>query len=155
MITRRGFVASSFAAAAVASLPAHAAGSHPIDRLIASSVDAHGHAHVDRVAFVGLDGTPIPTDHVAALPISAEEGLGLADAVRLREHRRLHRSGVRVAGRRFVFLREDNGGSLVLARHGGYGLCVEETATGLVLVQSAPGMDQGRANVALWRFTRA
>ena len=43
-----------------------------------------------------------------------------------------------------MFLREDNGGSLVLARHGGYGLCVEETATGLVLVQSAPGMDQGR-----------
>ena len=157
MITRRRFVASSVAAAAAAGLaaPPALAATDPIDRLIALSVDPSGHPHIDRVAFVGLDGTSIASSHVAALPITADEARVLAEAFALRDHRRFHQAGVHVAGRHFVFLREQNDGSLLLARRDGYGLCVEETPTGLVLVQSAPGMNQGSANVALWKFTHA
>ena len=155
MITRRAFVASSVATAAAAGLVAPPAlAADPIDRLLALGVDRDGHPHVDRVAFVGLDGVPVPSNHVAALPITADEARALAEAFRRRDHARFHHPGLRVAGRRFVFLREENGGSLILAGRDGYGLCVEETSAGLVLVQSAPGMDQGSANVALWKFVR-
>jgi len=154
MISRRVFLATATAAAAVLALPAHASqGSDPIDRLIALSTDARGLAHIDAVAFVGPDGEPVASDHIAALPITRDEARALHDAFRRRDHQRFRVRGPRVAGRKFVFLSESEG--LLLATGGGYGLCVQDTPAGLVIVRSAPGMIQGCANVALWKYTRA
>lgn len=158
MITRRGFVTASVAAAAVAGLPldpAHARSTDPIDQLIALSVDAKGHPHIYAVAFLGLDGEPLPSGHVASLPIAPDEGRALAEAFRLRDHRRYHQAGPRVGGRGYVFLLEYEDGAVIWARRDGAGLCIRKTSAGIVVVQSAPGMDQGSANVALWKFTKA
>lgn len=152
MITRRTLVATALAAVAVPR--AEARSTDPIDRLVALSVDKDGYPHVYAVAFVGLDGVVKPSDHVAALAIAPDEAATLAEAFRRRDHARFHANGVRVAGRRYVFLGEDDDGAVIRARRDGYGLCVQETPGGLVIAQSAPGMHQSLANVALWRFTR-
>lgn len=154
MITRRTLVTATLAAAAVAPTLAEAASTHPIDRLIALSRDKDGEAHVHAVAFVGLDGNVAPCDHLAALAITAEEARALADAFRDRDHARFHLRGPTVAGRRYVFVAEDEDGRRIRARRAGHTLIVQATDRGIVVAQAIPGMQLNLANLAVWRFTQ-
>ena len=127
--------------------PADVGGSS-VEALLALSRDATGCAHIERAAFLttrGIAGT---------LRMSPCEVSDLRHVLALRDYTPLRARGLHVEGRKFVFIRESEGGRVFHAVRPAEFLTVRAADEHAVIALSREGMLHNRAIEAVYQYVR-
>jgi hypothetical protein len=107
-----------------------------------------GGFHVDRVAFV------TPEASSGTLPISADEAADLRDVIASRDFTPFQQRGFRIDGKKFVYIREMEDGTVVHAVRRGEFVTVRVTPEHMVIATSVDGMAHPRAVEAVYQYAR-
>ena len=118
-----------------------------VEAVIALSRDQDGVAHVERVAFVGPDGAATGT-----LSLSPTEAKALLLTLVLGDFTDFQRRGLRIGGRKFVFIRDDAEGTVIHAIRPGEFLTLRAAPNLVVIATSGAGMVHNRAVEAVYQF---
>lgn len=119
-----------------------------IDNLVAQTKDASGTAHADKACIIGLDGgAPWTTaGHASALVLQGTEGTTIAGAFKSKDFTIFMSSGIRCAGQKYQFLREEEG-KVVLGKAKGFGaITLQASKTAIVIGHTVEGCQQGNTN---------
>lgn len=144
-LKRRHWLGGVFAAGTAIVAPVCAAPADArLEALIDLSRDDRGVAHIDRAAFIDADGhgsgnLRLSADEVQRLR-QQMDAAALADFVR---------DGVRIDGRRFVFVRSDQGGALIQAVRRGEFVTICAAGGHLIVASSRPRQAHARAVCAV------
>ena len=127
-----------------------------VEALVALSCDTSGAPHVERAAFLEAGAV------TGTLPVTHAEADALLAALDAADFGAFQRSGLRLAGRSFRFIKDDrdDGATVLHAVRPGEFVTVRAiaatpvTPVRVVIVTSGAGMAHGRAVDALARFAR-
>jgi len=124
-----------------------------INRLIASTRDAKGVAHCDKVCIIGLDGSFwTTTNHPNAIKLSRNEARTIAECFKAKDFTPYMGSMVYIENRSHVytFLKEDEG-KILYARGGGCGsYTLQASKTAVVIGHCQENWQQGNLNKGVY-----
>lgn len=120
------------------------------------SLIGHGQGHIDSAVIIGLDGNPWTgvTDNAEKnLKPAPGEGQTIANCLKTKNYDAMRASGVRVAGKKYMFLRADEETDTVYAKGtGAYkdeALCVQKTNQACIIAHCPGGKQSGNCNKAV------
>ena len=119
-----------------------------IDNLLAQTKDASGSCHADKACIIGLDGGGAWTSagHGSALVLQGQEGPNIAKCFKSKDFTAFMAGGIRVAGEKYQFLREEDK-KIVFAKKKGIGaITLQASKTAIVIAHCPEGGQQGNTN---------
>jgi len=122
-----------------------------VDNLI-----GHGQGHIDAAVIVGMDGnawtgtTDASSKHLKPTP---QEAQAIAHCLKTKTYDSMRASGVRVANKKYMFLRNDDESETVLAKGTGdfkeEAICIQKTQQAFLIAHCPAGKQQGTCNKAV------
>lgn len=126
-----------------------------IDNLIGYSADASGDVNCDKVCIISIDGgAKWTTDgHGKALKLSPQEAVAIASCFKAKKFDSFQEKGVHVEGKKYQYLRGEDGRLALAKVKGGGSLTLQSSKTAVVIAHCPEGKQQGSCNKAVASIT--